>query len=147
MATTRWQFSICGILFFTAIVSGVLAFAVRMPAFFQALLISAVPILFFVGLLQGANFATSDHRPRIAIVAWSLLGLFFAFYSGALFWQLFQVEFDFHTLPPFLLGISIMGGSFAVCVFRAYRACRLVFAPMDSSYSELKSPNFAKDQS
>ena len=131
MTMRHWQFSIRGILFLTAIVSGVLAFAVRMPTFFQALLISAVPILFIVGLLQGANFATSDRRPRMAIVAWSLLGLFFAFYTGALFWQLSQTEFDFHALPPFFLGISIMGGSFVVCIFRAYRACGLVSASAD----------------
>ncbi len=147
MTARRWQFSIRGILFLTAIVSGVLAFAVRMPAFFQAILIAAVPILFVVGLLQGANFATSDRRPRMAVVVWSLLGLFFALYTGALVWQLFRIDFDAGSVPPFLLGIGIMGGSFLVCVFRAYRACRLVVAPTDRSYSDLKSPNFAKDRS
>jgi hypothetical protein len=145
--TRRWQFSIRGILFLTAIVSGVLAFAVRMPAFFQSLLIAAVPILFVVGLLQGANLATSDRRPRMAAVAWSTLGLFFAFYPGALVWQLFQIEFDSRSLPPFLLSIGIVGGSFLACVFRAYRACRLVFAPTDCGDGDLKSTNFAKDRS
>ncbi len=138
MTSHRWQFSIRGLLFLTAILSAFLAFAVRMPAFFKVVLIAAVPICVVVGVLQGANFATSDRRPRMSLLAWSLLGLFFALYTLALFQTLFEIDDRSHALPPTLLGISVMGGSLVVCVFRAYRSYTLINGPTEVSDDDLK---------
>jgi hypothetical protein len=147
MTKPRLQFSIRGILFLTAIVSGVLAFAVRMPAFFQVSLIAAVPILFFVGLLQGANFATSDRRPRMAIVAWSMLGLFFALFTSLIVCVLFQADLNLRMLPPLLIGIGVMGGCFIVCARQVHRAYGLATSPADIGDGDLIFPTVAEDQS
>lgn len=77
----RWQFSIRSLLVLTAVVSLILAFAVKLPDAFRAALLAAVPVLLLVAIFQAANFATSERRPAVSLVSWTLFGGFFAFYS------------------------------------------------------------------
>jgi CHASE2 domain-containing sensor protein len=135
-AKRRRQFSLRGVMFLTAIVSAILAFAVRLPAIFQGMLIAAVPICIVVGLLHGANFATSDRRPRLSLIAWVVLGMFFALYSVALFRVLFDINADINPLPP-TLGICVMGSCLAVCVYRTYRAYMLIRQPKEAGRGDL----------
>jgi len=75
---SRWQFSTRHLLVLTAIVSVVLSVAVRMPVFFRVVLAFTAPVLIVVAVLQSANFATSDRRPRLAVVVWLALGSVYA---------------------------------------------------------------------
>ena len=80
----RWQFSTRSLLLLTAIVSAILALAVSLPIWFQAMIWVAIPVLIVVALFQSANFLTSDRRPRLAILSWTMLAGFFGFYSAAI---------------------------------------------------------------
>ena len=122
--SSRWQFSIRGLLVLTAIVSLVLAFAVNLPDVFRIMLIVAAPVLVVAAVLQSANFATSDRRPRLSVLSWSVLGAFFAMYAVALFRLLFQPGVD--DDGGLFIGLGLMGGCFLICMYRAYRSYLLI---------------------
>jgi len=119
----RWQFSIRSLLFLMAAVSLILAFAVTLPEIFKLLLIVAAAVLFVVGLLQSANFATSNRRPRLAVVSWSLLGLFFALLALLCLRVLVASE-TADVVMIFLSGT--MSACCLVCVVNAFRSFRQI---------------------
>ena len=118
---SRWQFSTRHLLVLTAIVSVVLSVAVRMPVFFRVVLAFTAPVLIVVAVLQSANFATSDRRPRLAVVVWLALGSFFAFYCAAILNAAWQYE-NVATLFPF----AIMAACCATCFAQAWRSLRII---------------------
>lgn len=120
----RWQFSTRNLLVITAIVSAVLAVAVRLPFFFAICLWIAAPTLLLIAVLQSANFATSDHRPRLALLAWIALGSFFALFAFAiLLWMLNGRE----MISGFaVFGFAVMTVCCGTCLFRAVRCGCLI---------------------
>jgi hypothetical protein len=120
----RWQFSTRHLLVLTAIVSVVLAIAVRMPTFFRVVLAFTAPVLIVVAILQSANFATSDRRPRVALAAWCALGSFFALYSYAILWL------GLRSVRPVPGGaivlFCVMAGCCATCIVQAWRSYKLI---------------------
>jgi hypothetical protein len=124
MRANCWQFSTRHLLVLTAIVSVILAVAVRMPAFFRVVLAFAAPVLIVVAILQSANLATSDRRPRLAVVAWLALGSFFAFYCYAILHIAWQNE-RVGSLIPF----AIMAACCATCIAQAWRSFQLIGKP------------------
>jgi len=84
MKQRRWQFSIRSLLVLTAVTSLVLAVAVRLPMFFRVALLISVPVLLVVAVLQSANFATSDRRPRFALLSWTSFAAFFVLFALAI---------------------------------------------------------------
>jgi hypothetical protein len=120
----RWRFSIRSLLVLTATLSIVLAFAVNLPELFRVALVIASPVLLIVAILQAANFATSDRRPRLSVLSWILLGTFFALYSAAIFRMLFEVGGQDLDWPYIMLGL--MSTCCLVCIFRACRSYMLV---------------------
>lgn len=128
MDPRRHQFTIRGLLLFTAVVSVVLAFAVRVPLAFQISLIVAAITLVVVVIFKSANFATSERRPRIAAISWTLLTLFFALFSlitlGA---SIHQLDDRLVLVPIFLC--AAMTGCCLVSVYQAIRAVRNALRP------------------
>jgi len=119
----RWQFSLRGLLFLMAAVSLVLAFAVSLPDIFKLILIIAAAVLFVIGLFQSANFATSERRPRLAALSWTVLGAFFALFALLCVRGLMAHEaVDFVALVM----ACTMSACCAVCVFSAYRSFRQI---------------------
>jgi hypothetical protein len=120
----RWQFSTRHLLVLTAIVSVVLAIAVRIPTFFRVVLAFTAPVLIVVAILQSANFATSDRRPRVALAAWCALGSFFALYSYAILWL------GLRSVRPVPGGaivlFCVMAGCCATCIVQAWRSYKLI---------------------
>jgi hypothetical protein len=123
----RRQFSIRGLLVLTAIISAVLAFAVRLPDVFRVLLIIAVPVLLIVAIFQSANFATSDRRPRIALLSWIALGIFFTLLAIGMFRMMVVAGGDLVTGP--IIGLCILIGCAATCAVRAGRCYLMIRKP------------------
>jgi hypothetical protein len=122
---SRWQFSIRGLLVVTAIISAVLAVAVRLPAFFKVCLLIAAPtLLLMIAAFQSANFATSDRRPRFALFAWIALGSFFACYSFAILKASLRDEDGVSGFAVF--GLAIMSICCITCLARAWQSYRMV---------------------
>lgn len=132
----RWQFSVRSLLVLTAILSLVLAFAVNLPGLFKIMLIVAAPVLLIAAILQSANFATSDRRPRLAVLSWSLLGAFFAVYAVAIIRLLVQAGGDRVDGP--LLGLAIMAICCLACAYHAYRSFMLIGRSGHDPGSELE---------
>ena len=120
MNSSRWQFSTRSLLVLTALVSVVLAFAVKMPAVFQVMLLLAALVLVVVAIFQTANFATSDNRPRLAVVAWLLLTSFFVIYCAGIAMSL-TLRAPTSVTPGWL---SLFGVMATCAVLSVYRACR-----------------------
>lgn len=121
----RWQFSVRGLLFATALVAGVLAVAVQLPTLFQVALIVTSIGCFFAAVMWTANFATSDRRPLLAVVSWTLFGAFFSLYAVAV--ALLAREYNDASVAPtwgFVLGgiAAVMAVCALVCFFRARRS-------------------------
>lgn len=135
MSERRWQFSVRGLLVLTAIVSFVLAFAVTLPIAFRWMLIVAAPVLILAAILTSANFATSESRPRLALISWSVLGAFFGLYAFAVACAVIQSG-DGEVAGP-LLGFSILVVCFVACVVRGFRCCRLIGAAKSDAGSQL----------
>ena len=119
--TWRWQFSTRSLLVLTALISVVLSVAVRMPTIFRVVLAFTAPVLIMVAILQSANFATSDRRPRLAVIAWLALASFFAFYCSAILHLAWQNE----SVGP-LIPFAIMAGCCATCAAQVWRSFRLI---------------------
>jgi hypothetical protein len=130
---SRWQFSIRGLLVVTAIISVVLAVAVRLPTFFTVCLLVAAPTILIVAVLKSANFATSDHRPRLALLVWIALGSFFACYSFAILITGLQDEDGIAGFAVF--GLAIMSISCVTCLARAWESYLLVGRPSTATDS------------
>jgi hypothetical protein len=128
MDSRRHQFTIRGLLLITALVSVVLAFAVRVPLAFQISLIVAAITLVVVMMLKSASFATSERRPRIAAISWTLLALFFALFSLISCGASIHLLDDRLVLVPVFLCAS-MTGCCLVSVCQATRAVRHAFRP------------------
>lgn len=120
----RWQFSTRHLLVLTAIVSVILAVAVRMPAVFQIALMVAAPVLFIIAVFQSANFATSDRRPRLAAISWSLMATFFALFALLCFGTSAHARKEMVGFPVFL-GLT-MAGCCLVCIHQALLSIRTV---------------------
>ena len=120
----------------------VLAVAVRLPLFFAIFLWIAAPTLFLIALLQSANFATSDHRPRLALLAWIALGSFFALFTFAiLLWMLNSGE----VISGFAaFGFVVMAVCCGTCFVRAVHSGRLILRSRNdgdsSAVATLKRP-------
>jgi hypothetical protein len=132
----RWQFSTRHLLVLTAIVSVVLAVAVRMPVFFRVMLAFTAPVLIVVAVLQSASFATSDRRPRLAVLAWLALGLFFAFYCTMILILAWQHE----SVGP-LFPFAFMASCCAICVAQAWRSLRLIGSKASAENATADSEN------
>jgi hypothetical protein len=117
----RWQFSTRSLLLLTAIVSAILALAVSMPIWFQAMLIAAVPVLIVVALLQSANFLTSDRRPWLAMLSWSMLAGFFGTYSAAIL-SLYFARAPASDEVTSRIMFGVMATCSVICVIRACRS-------------------------
>jgi hypothetical protein len=120
----RWQFSTRGLLVLTAIVSFVLAFAVRLPTVFTVILLIAAPVLLLIAVFHTANFATSDRRPRIALLSWLMFATFFALYSSAILSAGLQNERG--VSGGAIFGLSIMCLCCVICLLRAWQSFRLL---------------------
>lgn len=121
---SRWQFSTRHLLVLTALVSVVLSVAVRMPVFFRVVLAFTAPVLIVVAVLQSANFATSDRRPRLAVLVWLALASFFAFYCAAIL----NLAWQFESVGP-LFPFAIMAACFATCLAQAWKSFRIIGKP------------------
>ena len=95
-----------------------------MPTFFRVVLAFTAPVLIVVAILQSANFATSDRRPRLAVLSWLALGLFFAFYCSVILQMAWQSE----SAGP-LIPFAIMAACCATCLAQAWRSFRLIDKP------------------
>jgi hypothetical protein len=121
-SSPRWQFSVRGMLLFTALVAGVLSFAVKLPDLFRFALIMAAIGSFIAAIMETANFATSERRPRLATFSWLAFGLFFTLF--ATLGGLTQIrEFRAGFRDPVAMGILVVMSLCAVlCFYRATRA-------------------------
>jgi hypothetical protein len=119
----RWQFSIRGLLIVTAFVSLVLAIAVRLPILFTVCLSVTAPTLLMIAVLQSANFATSERRPRLALIAWIMLAAFFALYSFAILRASVLGENGVSGFAIF--GLAIMSLCLITCLSKAWQSYRL----------------------
>src|SRR5262245_27935807 len=141
MNNSRWQFSVRFLLVLTAILSFVLAFAVKLPDVFQILLVLFGPVLLLAAMLKSANFLTSERRPLLSAISWSMLAAFFGVYVLGLVRLLFLPwPGDAYGL---LLGIAIMVICFLACAIRTYRSYQLVghWRPDTGSESEQLPPH------
>jgi hypothetical protein len=141
MAKRRWQFSTRWLLVVTAIVSFVLAVAVRLPVFFKGCLLVAAPTLLLIALFQSANFATSDRRPRLALMAWLALGAFFAFFTFAIVMSSIRSEDRMWGFT--VVGFAVMSLCCAVCLAKAWKSLLLVLSPPDRVDSVAIDPSNA----
>jgi hypothetical protein len=120
----RWQFSTRSLLFLMAMVSAVLAFAVSLPDVFRYFLLVASVSLFVAALLQSANFLTSDRRPLLAMLAWSILGMFFALFA----FLCFRAVLVLGMTDVIAIGLGlVMGSCCMVCGYRALRSFLLIW--------------------
>jgi len=117
----RWQFSTRSLLLLTAIVSAILALAVSLPIWFQAMIWVAIPVLIVVALFQSANFLTSDRRPRLAILSWTMLAGFFGFYSAAILSLYFARTPASDEITSRIM-FGVMATCSVICVIRALRS-------------------------
>ena len=120
----RWQFSIRGLLIVTAFVSLVLAIAVRLPIFFTVCLSVAAPTLLMIAVLQSANFATSERRPHLALIAWIMLAAFFALYTFAILRASLLGENGVSGFAIF--GLAVMSICLITCLAQAWRSYRRI---------------------
>lgn len=145
----RWRFSTRALLVVTAIVSAVLAVAVRLPTVFTVCLMIAAPTLLIIAVLQSANFATSDRRPRLALVAWMVLAAFFSLYSFAILKMGVLGEDGVSGFAVF--GLAIMLLCLTTCLAQAWKSWRRIgrsptvadSVPIDASES---LPSIEADQ-
>jgi hypothetical protein len=117
----RWQFSTRSLLLLTAIVSAILALAVSMPVWFQAMILVAIPVLIGVALFQSASFLTSDRRPWLAMLSWSMLAGFFGFYSAAILSLYFARAPESDEITSRVM-FGVMATCSVICVIRACRS-------------------------
>src|SRR5262245_55254560 len=82
---SRRQFSTRSLLILTAIASLFLAFAVKLPEVFKFALVGLAVALVIVATLKSAFIVTSDRRPRVALLSWTILLALFAIFSTGLF--------------------------------------------------------------
>jgi hypothetical protein len=121
MTTRRWRFSMRSLLLLMALLSVILAVAVNVPELVKIVLLIAAPVLVVIAILQSANYATSDHRPRLATFSWTLLAVFFVLFS-ALF---LRVHLANALLSEDGTGWLWIFAVMVVCGFVSmYRACR-----------------------
>jgi hypothetical protein len=125
MPNSKWQFSTRSLLLLTAVVSIILAVAVRLPDFFRIVLLSAAPVLVLIAIFQSANFATSDRRPLLASLSWALFAAFFGAFAFAIAYANLPLERPEDVLGP-IIPFGIMAGCCLVAARRAYRSCRLL---------------------
>ena len=119
----RWQFTIRGMLLFTAIVSSMLCFAVKLPLLFQITLVVIAIGCFLSAILWTANFATSDRRPWLAILSWSAFGSFFLFFAAAALLSTVNSLARGYGLDYMAAGLfGVMGICSVICGFGAVRA-------------------------
>jgi hypothetical protein len=120
----RWQFSVRGLLLFTAVVAAVLSVAAQLPALFHVLLITASIGCFLAAAMWTANFATSETRPLLAACTWLVFGAFFSQY-GATAALLVREHRESQTpMWGFVVGgiAAVMAACALVCFYRAGRA-------------------------
>lgn len=139
----HWQFSTRSLLFLMAVVSAVLAFAVSLPDAFRYVLIVASVSLFVAALLQSANFLTSERQPLLAMLAWLILGMFFALF--ALVCLRAVLVLGMTDVIAIGLGL-VMSSCSLVCGYRAVRSFLLIWrrdsnAATDTSASRDGSSN------
>lgn len=119
----RRQFSIRGLLLLTAGVSLVLAFAVKLPVVFQLLLTVAAIVLVVVAVFSSANFATSERRPRLAMVAWLLLAVFFGAFDSMCIAASVRLLDESLVVVPIVLCL-VMTLCCLVCLYQAANSFR-----------------------
>jgi membrane protease YdiL (CAAX protease family) len=120
-SSKRWQFSTRSLLLLTAVVSAVLALAVSLPIWFQVMIWAAIPVLIVVALFQSANFLTSDRRPRLATLSWTMLAGFFGFYSAAIL-SLYFARAPASDEVTSRIMFGVMATCSVICVIRACRS-------------------------
>jgi hypothetical protein len=120
-SSKRWQFSTRSLLLLTAIVSAILALAVSLPVWFQVMMGVAIPVLIVVALFQSANFLTSDRRPRLAMLSWTMLAGFFGFYSAAILSLYYARAPESDEITSRIM-FGVMATCSVICVIRACRS-------------------------
>ena len=116
----RWQFSIRGLLVLTTVVAAALTIAIRLPGLFWFLVFVTATVSLLVAIFQSANFMTSDRRPRLSTLSWTLLGTFFALYVAGM---LGLFDDPLHSTSPEQQGMGmIMAACSIVCFYRAARS-------------------------
>jgi hypothetical protein len=125
MSASRWQFSTRSLLVLTAILSIVLAFAVKLPIAFRVALILAAPILLLIAILSVANFATSDRRPRLSIFSWLLLGMFFGLYAIAIA-RMVLIVGGRNAERWTYVTLGIAAACCLICAYRVWRSYQLI---------------------
>jgi hypothetical protein len=126
LISQRWQFSIRSLLLLTAGVSVFAAFAANVPGFVQVMLLITAPVLILIAILQSANFLTSDRRPILAAISWSLFAGFFALLAAeGLFMHIAEPRLTEPTGT--FLWFGVMSACSLMSGYRAYRSLRQIF--------------------
>lgn len=129
MIKAKRQFSVRGLLIFTAVISVVLAVAVKAPLFFLSAVLTASLSIGLILIFHTANFVTSVSRPRLTLLAWSLIGTFFACFTFLLLNVAIELAENggFGDVPLILfLFVAVMTTCFLLCVFQAARSFSLI---------------------
>jgi hypothetical protein len=123
MMQRRLQFSVRALLLLTALVAVVLAVAVQLPLLFWVSVGIGAILLALQSLVWSVSFATSERRPRLAVISWMLFGGVFTG-IGLLVWSILQsngaAAVDSRELAFYIL----MGVCTLVCLVRAGTVCR-----------------------
>jgi hypothetical protein len=123
MNTSRWQFSIRGLLLLTALVSAALAVFVNVPGIVRVVLTTAAAVFVVIAVIQSANFATSDQRPLLAAISWALLAVFFAAFCAAIVRPyLMNAESSDSPGGFVFFSFAVMAACCLTCLFRAGRS-------------------------
>jgi hypothetical protein len=121
MNLRRLQFSTRSLFVLTEIASVISAVVVKWPVALRILLILAAIVFLIAGMFKCAILATSDRRPRFAIVSWTVLAGFFLLFSVSTYRLLFND--DLILIPPVF---CIMVCCLITCIAGACRSYSLI---------------------
>jgi hypothetical protein len=122
-AMSRWQFSVRGMLLFTALVAAVLSVAVKLPDVFRVALIVIAAVSLLAAIMWTANFATSDTRPRLATISWLAFAAFFSAFATIGFQVAYESMMAGYELDVVAAGIvAVMSVCASLCFYRGGRA-------------------------
>lgn len=119
--TPRWQCSTRSLFVLTAVVSVILAIVVKWPIVIRIFLIVAALGFVIAAMFKSAIFATSDRRPRLAMLSWAILAALFLLFSAGTFRLLFYEDLIL-ILPIFCIMIVCL----ITCIVGVCRSYSLV---------------------